>query len=488
MNNKISNRDFLSHLFRIIIPIIFLVISVIIFSFPCVKDGLQLLFVLPLFLGIYIFVFWNVITSILENICAVLLFSTIIIRYAISPLLMAISQSTIPGISSSPGSYFYAIVISVVELTVVMLGLHFFLYRKQKKVDIANIEVHSFGINSSLIGILAFGGLILLLLVRGNIVNVINHMSVLLHVVKNNDDLYTFDMNCMIAMKAIIFLVVANACYQKYRISMNKGWFFLACLAGVFNILFYDYSQRALLMELCLATVVILNLLFPEFKKAVRILFGLGIVIVLASLFIVNTLHFDNGLSVVLGNNSALASLSSIVEAYTNGISSMAYSIDSYSEAAAQVSILTFISEIIKNLGFLRFPVLRSIQAMVSSIPDTTSIWHSVLPYSYQAFIIPPITHANYYFTPYFGWIFDIFYFLGAIKLMSFFHEKFLKENDVIYKFIWTLYEILCSLCLCYNARILLHTFTYIPMYMLIICFFNKIGKKVRFTFRRNNK
>ena len=476
-----KDKLLLSSTIRILVSGVFILISMVVLYQPVIEDGLQLLFLLPLFFGVSIFALWDTIIFIADDICIILLLATMVLRYAVSPLLMSLAHSTVPGLICSYGSYVYAIVISLTELIAAMFGLKMYFGRKNRMEAKNALAKNEIGLKTTLVGLIAFWAVVILVVLRGYIPNVIAHTSVLLHVVRNVDDVYTFDMNCLVALKAIVFLVIANGCYQRYKVSKNAIWFIIACAAGVLNVIFYDYTQRALLMEIGIATVVVLNLLFPNFKKTVRLLFGLGVLVVISSLFLINTLHFDDGLAVVVDNQSELVSLSTSVEVYSNGITNMAYSLETYSNASRSVSISTFYAEIIKNLGFLRFPVLRNILAAVSHIPETTSIWHTVLPTSYQGFIIPPIAQANYYFTPYFGWIIDILYFLGIIKLMAYFRFKMIKEYDVVYKYIWTFYEILCSLCFCYNARIMLHTFTYIPMYILIIYFFNKFGKKVKF-------
>lgn len=449
---------------------------------PIIDKGLELLFLLPLSCVVCLVLFWQTIEKTINQIGILMLYIIVGIRYIISPLLMSISQSTVAGLECSSFSYFLAIISAIIELFVLFIILK----KLYSNLDTTELfeqyqdEIHEPRI--SLIGIVVFAAMCGLLLIRGHMDNVLSHISFLSNFKYAKEELYTYDFQCFMSLKTIIILLLITFFYKCYRVSsrMTKPiWIILTLVVAMINIAFYDNTARAVLVITALSTMTILFRLFPSNKKMFGFILLVAMVFLVGTIFMTDTLYFFNNEGVfVLNGGSSIQHLSNIVELYCNGITNVAYGFERYNQAGNLITIDTYFSDFISQIGFLSFPGLRAILFMVKDVPNFTDVYRAIA--GGKDYIVPPIIHSLYWGTAFFALPLNILYYYVILRFQRWLLIKRAFSTDVYYIYLFVYSELFCGFCMCYDMWIEIHAITGFVIYTYIIIVFNKLGRRVR--------
>ena len=462
--------------------------SIIIAILPIITGGLGALWVVPFFTFL-LFLYFNEVISKTKNYLGVfVVYLFIVVRNAISPLLMAISGSTVTGLLCTTISFRMAIISNMFETLFVFIALKY-LYRDKVNADNKTniVAEKDYKVDISIIGLIVFFSLLILIVYRGHINNVLSYISVFGTQHYGIEPLYTYDFACILAMKSIICLVAIGIIYHEYikrRKVTTKNLLFSVCLLfGFINVAFYDGTARAHFLVTAIATIVVLSYLFPNKKKVLySSILGVSLLIV-SVIFLTDTLHFlDSNRSIVSGSNS-LSQLSNTIETYCNGISNVAFGFSSYNIARGRISIDTYLSNFFSQFGFGSFPGIRLLTDHFTSTPTFTDIYRglcSTYNYRGQGYILPPMIEALYIGGYFLMLPLNFLYYYLVLRFQRFLINKRNDIANISYIYVLAYMELLAGFCLGYDGWIEVHAMTNNIFYMLIIVFFNTIGTKIR--------
>jgi hypothetical protein len=457
--------------------IISLFVMVFVTCFPKADDGLEMLFLLPAALALGSALLGDVFRYWKDSVGLLILYGLICVRYLITPMLIAVSGNTVALVNPSKEGYLFALIMMVVELFVVLISISL-VWKPIVGLDEDICKKQEFRL--TWVGVFAVMSLVALLIFRGNLPNVFSHFTSFLRYSTSQLDLFTFDMIGVLILKAFIFIAIvvwASKHYKRSESVINKFFFAaIGIIIAIGNIIFYDHQARAMLAEIIVGTAATLIYCYPKLKKIIILFFSTGAIILVGSAFMTGTLFFNLG-EVSLSNTNNMNRLSEVAELYSNNVSMMAFAYDQYSNISNQMSILTYFSDLINNLGFITIPGFRIIYYIFLNVPTTASFFMASL--AGAGYILPMAGQTLYYGGISFGWLLDIIAFIICIRLMYYFHKKGKRSNNAGYIYVLAYCEVICSLTLINNFGIMLNTLTGIPLLLYLFLKLNEIGKKV---------
>ncbi len=457
-----------------------------------VCEGLELLFLLPLGYGISLFVFPRAHSYWKDNIGFIILFVSIWIKYLITPFLITLSQSTVNTLDPTVFSLRVSSLLAVFELYVTLFIVqHLWAKHKSRWNTETSYEVRRDDAEHATFklywtGVLFLLALFTLIAMRGHMSGVFSHLSTWFDQSADTSDFYTYDLVAFEVVKSGVVLIgisfFARRFYKTQSMGLRFIYFILALVIAIFNTYYFQYDQRTALTQLILATMFMFLSFFPSQRKLiipVSVFFGVGLVIVV---FLDGTMHYSIGQSV---SNNFIAEISKLSELYVSGPTVVAKTLDTISSVRMHVSIETFCADIIRSMNFLSMiPFTRWITSSVNGIPTTNDLFKaSIGNFNY---ILPNYTFACYYVSEVFGWLLEIIFIWATIKIICYIERKKAEHNDALYFYSFTYFEtILGQAIFVNNFRLLWHSFTGLPFWLLIFAFFNNLGKNYKLKISR---
>ncbi len=463
-----------------------LVITVICGLNPVVRQGYEPLFLLPLSFAIARIIFRRAFSYWKDSIALVLIFASIYIRYLITPLVMAVSGTNISTFTAQPQYYRFAILIQVYELFIVLAAIsNIWGKHKRKRTTVKNSTL--IREKPAEFKLTSFGAIFVLLLVllvvsRGHLSNVFSHFSTWWHISEDTTDLYYYDLMAIEVCKSIIavaFISVLSKMYHKSNSMLIKGvLFFLAASIGIVVTMFYQYTQRTALAQLFLSVMIMLISFFPDKRRPLLVIFGLGGIAFVLYIFATGSMQFELGGS----NDNFLEKTAKMAELYVSGPSMVAVAQERYDWIRSNMSPETYISDLINTTHiFGLFPFLRGINSLVAGIPTTNQMFVESL--GGLTYILPNYNLWTYYTSYLFGWLFEAISIVIVIKIMCFVDSRKNVHNDAFFYYGMAYTEVLLGQSLFVNNTFLLwHAFTNMPFWLLMFWYVNDLGKKFKIT------
>lgn len=444
-----------------------------------VKTGLEMLFLLPLAFAIGCFFSQKAIIYAKDSFGLIILYGLIVLRYLVTPVLITLSGNLVPNLSLSADGLLFAIAIMIIELFIVIISINIIWkpvdpYQQQSK--------EKKGIKLSWTGVLICLLLVALIIYRGTLPNVLEHLSFGKNYAFSNMDLKTYDMYALMTLKNFLFLLIVSWLSRKYyhtKIILGKRiYFFLAIAIAVTNSVIYDASHRATMVISALATLSVLLFFFGhKIQKLVPIIF-IAVVIFVWSLFSYGTLGVRDGES-LLDRNDYISDLSYVAELYSNGVSTEAHAYDMYDTITMQISPETYISELIKSIQVFTLPGFWVVGKVVESTPSIQKLFNNTL--LGEAYILPNAGLAIYSGTKNLGWLIDTaFHYLIVVGIYYFYRKKQLSP-DVSGNYLNSYCEMICGLTLINNIMIAISLLTAWPLLLFVLIKLNN-SISVKFT------
>lgn len=453
-------------------------VAIVISILPTIKDGLELLFLLPISYALAIFLFCDIFTHWNENVGTALIVLSSVLRYVISPLLMSLSNHSVAYINAQTSSYRNAIFLMIYELFMVLIVMKVVRWKFLKARNDYNLNDNNDGDSFKVtwVGVVFCAFIILMLIMRGNLQNVFSHFSFLTTYSEDRSAVYTYDRTFVYLLKSFAFIVIASKMGKiaKQNRSMRGLCLAIAIVAALVNTVFYDHTSRSILVEFIVSSLFVLIYCFPKKKKFLIVTFTVAGIALVSSVFLFGTLQ--STWSTLRGNANIFDRISEMGELYGNGVSTIAHAIDTYPSAHSNLGIGNFFGGFFKTLGFITFPGFRHIYYAFLNIPSASSIFMSSL--FGKGFILPPIGLALYY-----G---DIFLFVPISIIICYIciwtlykidsnKYKFNTNSGTIY--VVTYAEIICGMSLFVNnVSIMIQGLTEIPLLMFIMLGINKLA------------
>ena len=418
----------------------------------------------------------------------IILYGSALVRYVITPILIVISKSTVSTIHANDSDYLYAIIVEVFELLVTMFVIKVVwpkhIRKKEQAMELNHYDPDSITFHLSWSGFVFVVLLIGLVLMRGHLNNIFSHLSTWFYRVDNKESVYGYDMMAFNIVKTALFLVlIAGMKYIYDRTSQKSIPVIIALIVGILNTMFFEYRERTDLAVLVIATFFVLSYAFPRSKKMLGLIFGVGGVVLVALVFMEGTLRYQVGSSISSVN---IADYSKMAELYTTGPSIIANAHMNYDVMRRSMSFMTFAKDVVKSfdpfstLPFLRF-VLNSVSGSLSSVELYVSSIHGL------AYIIPNHSLASLYVGDILCWLLEPIFIILNIKLLGWFERKIYSISDLaqVYAII-SIVTMVAMGVFCNNFQLMLHSFSSLPLWLLIFSYVNNIGNKSRYTRERS--
>ena len=467
-----------------IIKIIFVILGLVCMGLVgfsnVVADGLSAFFLLPLSFAVACMFSYNAIAYAKDSFGLLILYGLITLRYLVSPVLTALSGKLVPNVSTSVSGLRYAVLFMIVELFVVVIAINVI----WKPVSMKNLKRKSdtnFKLTWS--GAIVCLFLIAVLLYRGTLPNVMEHLSFGNKYSYAYSELKTYDMSAVLALKAFLFLLIVSWASKKYHSTRSKSnktiFMIISILAALGNAMVYNASDRGTMVMCAMASLSVLLYCFgKKISKFLPIIAVLGFVFVW-SLFADGTLGVKEGES-LLDRADYISDLSLVAELYSNGVSTEAHSFDMYDTITENISIETHISELIKSNNIFTLPGLWSVRRVVETIPSIQNLFKSTLR-ERDAFILPNAGLAMYSGSIYFGMLLDIAFHWLIVLGIYYFYKKKKNSHDLSLIYLYSYCEMICGFILMNNIMIAVSLLSAIPFLLYILLKLNKFGGKVHF-------
>ena len=445
-----------------------------------VADGLEAFFLLPLSFAVACMFSHNAIAFAKDSFGLLILYGLIILRYLVSPVLTALSGNLVPNVSTSASGLRYAVLFMIVELFVIVIAINVI----WKPVSTKNFKRKGdteFKLTWS--GAMVCSFLIAVILYRGTLPNVMEHLSFGNKYSYAYSELKTYDMSAVLTLKALLYLLIVSWSYNKYQNTKSRSnktlFLIISILAALGNSMIYNASERAIMVMCTMASLSVLLYCFgKKISKFLPIIAVLGFVFVW-SLFADGTLGIKEGES-LLDRADYLSDLSRVAELYSNGVSTEAHSFDMYDTITENISIETHISELIKSNNIFTLPGLWLVSKGVETIPSIQSLFNLTLRKG-DSFILPNAGLAMYSGRIYFGLLFDIvFHWLIVFGIYNFYKKK-KSSHGLSLIYLYSYCEMICGFTLMNNIMIAVSLLSAIPFLLYILLKLNELGKKVRF-------
>ena len=464
------------------------VIAIICGFCPVVREGMELLFLLPLAFAFCRFVFARTFQCWKDNLALTIIFASIYCRYLVIPLTISLSGTCLSTLNPSSSSYRMALFIQIFELFIALIAIDCIWLRykrNQNKYATSVVWQNNNRIPAdfrlSVLGFVFVIALILLVIVRGHMQNVFSHLSTWWSISSDTTDLYYYDLMAVDVVKNIIAITLISLFARVYHKSSSKFnravMLLLALLIGIASTMYFQYTQRTAIAQVVLSVLFMMLAFFPQKRKLMLAVFGIGGMFFVFYVFAIGTMRYEVGGS----NENIIERTSEILELYVTGPTMVAISRDNYSHIVSNMSIATGLSDILNTVHiFGLFPFLRGITGLVSEIPTTNDLFKaSINGFTY---VMPNYSLFTYYFSNIFGWLVEVVSIFGIIKVICEIDKRKNKFNDACYHYAIAYTEVILGQTLfVFNSFLLVHSFTSTPLWLLFFFYVNRKGNQLRF-------
>ena len=444
-----------------------------------VTRGLELLFLLPVAFTICSLLFSRAFSYWRENVAFVIIFATIGVRYLVTPVLMTLSGTALTTVSPSPGYYRLAIFTQIFELFATLAVIDYVWTRHKRKVSFAEKSSAPSKVDFKLswLGTLLLLALVVLEFSRSQFLVLMNRYSTWWRISNDFSAIYFYDYICVEVVKAVVAVSMiaffAKQFYKTKSLFIRVVCYLLAVVMGASTTMLFMFDQRTSLVQLVISALMVLVAFFPDQKKLSFTVFGIGGSFLVAYVFASGSMRTESG-------GGFVAELSKMAELYVSGPSMVAITQQKYGWVRSNMSAMTYLSDLITSSHiFGMFPFLRGINNLVAGVPTTNILFVQSL--GGLTYILPNYSLWTYYATDLFGWLFEILSIYLVVRMICYADDKKKQVGDACYYYALVFTETLLGQAVFVNNTFLLwHTFTGLPIWLLIFAYVNRLGKKFR--------
>ena len=450
----------------------------VVFLSNVVADGLAELFLLPLSFSIAMLFSKNAVGYLKDSFGLSILYALLILRYLISPMLIARSGTLISNVSTSPTGLRFAVFVMILELFVVVIAIN----ATWKPVSVVFLGKSSSEFKVTWLGALVCLFLGSLLLYRGTLKHVVDHLSFgNWYTYADDSELKTYDMSTALLLKSFLYLVLVAWIWKEYQQSRGQVskviWMLVAVLAALCNAMVYQAANRASMVMGALASLSVLLYCFGEkfsrFLPAILV----SLVIFVWGLFANGTLGVKEGESVVEKDNF-VSEISRVAELYSNGVSMEAHAFDMYDTITSRSGIYTHLSELVNSNNMFTLPGLWLVKDSVESIPSMQSLFNETLDNG-DAFILPNAGLALYCGGKYFGLLVDMAFHWLMVWGIYAIYKKRMRSRDLSLVYLYSYSEMILGFVIMNNVMIAVSLLSAFPFLLYVLLKFNKLPKLV---------
>lgn len=459
----------------VVLAIIAFVESYYIYSKTAPRNGLELLFIVPLFFAFCILVFGKKLLLYQEKgIGLKIYYAIILVRYLIQPFLIILSNGHLNNRmpEAREDSYSVAILIYGIELFIacIVIKQWFPIYAKKYQKEYISkkqIPLNVYGKNV----LIVFS---VFLFIRFN--SWMSGLKILGLKEASTSVSVVFDATIFNCLKvfAFIFLLIEAKKHSNNKTDFQI-YFGLAFIAAVFNFISYFGNNRSFIYEAAIATIVIMIYSFPQFKR--KILAGLLPLALVMMLFSYLNKQFatDNVTTFQSQDNTTV--VSNIVEEYTNGLWTVARSYQVSIGISTKTSAEAFIKDISDGVsGLADLPGFKSINKSLSDLRSSSDVFKASLKQRDDRGQMLSLSGGFLIIGgKLLGWPYLIIgnYFMIMLLVKMDVASKIIK--DLYYKYMYIWMSILMGLVHCYCLQTIVFCWSKFILFYWIVLYINRI-------------
>jgi hypothetical protein len=395
-------------------------------------DGYGWLFLIPVFFGIYFFIFPGVIRYVDMSPGILLICFVSFLRYVLSPLLTAVSG--VYWISSGyavlePIYFDKAIILTFYEMTCIMFAI--FLFKSRCRYSVKNINFKSEYIFNNEVPVIALLVIVavLLLIIKPSLLNNYNFFIVDedITVAKYGEYGTGIEIILIEVARYTLPLIFLPYFYRKYLNTKRTRYIIYSIIPVLVTISFFTRTSRGSVLVPGVTYLFLLTSLYKEKSKAIFTGLSAFLFFVLGSI----TLFKSFGLSSSESSFSAFSIewFENFLQVYFAGVKNVAVAIKANEVFNSKISLSTLLSDLLRN-----FP---GVGHLVKDI-DTSTIYFNLVYYSGTHIfdnVIPTVGQGIMYLGYILSTTFSVIFVIIALKC----DELYKSEKKVEYAFLFAL-------------------------------------------------
>ena len=443
------------------------------------RRGLSMLFLLPVCFGLIHLLYFSINMVLHSGIGVKVYYAIMVVRYLLVPLMITLTDGayntlpiTMPMVAVSEAGYQFSVIAMLIELIVASLSIRYY----SRKLSVRYTELQRIeGIGEKNKGFSATGFvfvvIILLMLSRRNINSLMSTFSFFTIEEKyQNATSDAYGIVLALTLKSIIFLAVLNCCLRKYQKSNTLRWVFLALIISFLNIAIFFGYNRSLVLETAIATIYVLYLCFPRYKKMFMCVLVPVISLIMVSMIVIKQF----GVAFAQADYSSLinfAELSNTIECYVCGPWAEGCGYDAAVKAVGYNPLEIFIKDFIANSFISYLPGFTWTLNLFPDVMRSTEL-HQQFSNSWQ--MLPLTAQCVYYVGPILAPALSSGFTVLFIKILMWCDYKGKYCIDLYKKYAYTLTALLFSFSMCYTWVTLLWCFTKTMLFVFVFIFLNE--------------
>jgi hypothetical protein len=458
-----------------ILAIVAFIESYFIFSNAAPREGLEFMFIVPLFFAFCILVFGKKILPYQENGIGLKIYYTIIlVRYLIQPFLIILSNGQLNSRMplAKQDSYPVAILIYCLELFIacIVIKQWFPIYIRKYQREYRSkkqISLNAYGKNV----LIVFS---LFLLIRFN--SWMPGLKILGLKEAFSSVAVVFEATIFNCLKVFVFIFLLIEAKKHINNKTNfQIYFGLAFIAAIFNFISYFGSNRSFIYETAITTIVILIYSYPQFKrKILASILPLALVMMLFS-YVNKQFATDNVATFESQDNATV--MSNIVEEYANGLWTVARSYQASIGISPNTSSEAFIKDFSDGIsGLSDLPGFKSINESLSGLRSSSDVFKDSLKQRDDRGQMLSLSGGFLIIGgDLLGWPFLILgnYLMIMLLVKMDVASKIIK--DLYYKYMYIWMSILMGLVHCYCLQTIIFCWSKFILFYWIVLFVNRI-------------
>lgn len=432
------------------------------------QPGTFLYFTLPLIYAICCFIFFDIFSYQKGGFGLKVFYVIATCRYVLLPVLTCMVGHFTTS-SNSSVSYFYAIIMTDVELIVSCIVVKYIYPRQYDKIK------YDMSIKEEYYDDIGIGGLVVvslsfvLIAYRG-----LNTLlsSMRFGVISNklsDEAVYAYDI--WLAHTLLAFGVVVVTSYFHKRNEKHESFLniIIPVIFVALSCMMIFGNNRMMIVYYALSGLTVLFKAFPKHKK----IFIISVVPIFLIVMISFTMIKQFSVDVTASSSETVGveQLVSTLTSYICGIENVAKTYDLYAVSGNKMQVGTIFSDIVHNTKILGLPVLNRIPAMLSNIPTSVDL---ATTGTEMVSVCGQTLFYGGYVT---GWLLDIVAYGIIVRLIVIFdiNAKLSKSLGRTYLCNWL--AVLFGMTMCYCLETLYAGVSYVPFFTWI---FLKVNSYIR--------
>jgi hypothetical protein len=445
-------------------------------SSPPVRDGLELMWLVPLAFTVCAVLFANIITYHRGGVGLKVLYCIIVIRYLVSPAMIVATNGEVAFYmrSASASGYRFSSVVTAVELFVCCATISFAWRRVRRRHETQTHRTSgSFHPSSTLTlgGVLVIALLTAIIAMRG-LQDVMSTFGFLMITERYSEAVTdSYAVTAIQVLKSFVFVGVAALCQRRYAVVGNHFWFLAAALVALVNITTYFGYNRSLVLQTAIATIATLAYLFPSHRRTIALALVPVSGLVLYSLVALKQF----GVSAASGRVSeelSLKTLSSSFENYVNGAWPLATAFDAAGQVSSRVDIAVILRTYTDNFFLFKVPFFTLPNDIFAGFPSVIDLYQAWTGPDLGAML--PLSAEMWFYGggvagPLFVLVGNVLAFYLLVQVD--FRSKYATGAQARFLYSWT--AALFGLTMCYGLVTIWWSFSKFAFFLIIVFWIN---------------